>query len=112
MKEQELLINTVSVLGILLDNLDELEQQKFYARTIKFHGKALMKETENVTKQIFNQVPADGRPAAIASYMEYYKKNAELIKLVVNSSIERKDAILKLMRENEIPEQRRDGQGA
>jgi hypothetical protein len=104
MKEEELLINTVAVLGILLDNLDELEQQKFYARTIKFHGKALMKETENVTKQIFNQVPEDSRPDAIASYMEYYKKNAELIKLVVNTTIEKKDSILKLIRENEISE--------
>lgn len=106
-EEQELLLNTVAILGILLENLDELEQQKFYARGMKFHGKSLMREAESISNQVFRQIPESGQKEATAAYMEYYRKNAELIRLVVNTPIEKKDSIFKILKEaenGELPE--------
>ena len=96
--EEEMLLNTISILGILVENLDELERQKFYARNIKFHSKSLIKEIENTTSQIFNRLPEADRKQATDTYMKYYNTNADLLKLIINMPLDKKNSIFELLK--------------
>jgi len=104
-EEGEILINTMAVLGILLENLDELEQQGYYARGLKYCGKKLLTEAESLSTNMFQAIPDGDKDVSVHAYMEYYKRNSAIINYLLNLSIDEKDVIFDMIKKRKNEQQ-------
>ena len=111
-EEKEVLMNTMVVLTILLQNLDRLEEQKYFAREVKFHGKQLLAEAEKLSKRVFEAVPQADKKVVNEAHWEYYKLDSEILDYVLNLSPTEKETIFKVIKGlKNVREQGDDKQG-